>query len=366
MRPFHVLQCAVLLAAIASTNSTQSNAETHGDYRDAIAALYKAWDYDDRPGVAVAILDGGEMVYARGFGMANIEEDVPIGADSMFNIASISKQFTAGTIAKLHLNGQFGLQDTVRKHLPYLPDWADTVTVEQLVHHQSGIPDIFGYMAQNDIEFDHVWGNEDVLPHIAEMKLDFEPGEKYQYSNTNYILLAEVVRHVSGLSLRQYAHEHFFKPLGMTHTRIDDDLSKDQEGLVVGYARPRRNQVERVDRKDVLVGDGNVVTNLNDFAKWDANLRDPIVGGKEWRDLMLTRIDLNDGEMNSYAFGLIVSEKDGDTVVQHAGSWLRFRSHWIQLRDQGVSVIVFGNHGSQLHAEKVLDIYLGARNATKP
>ncbi len=338
-------------------------ATAEAGYEDEIAALYSQWDHKDRPGVAVAILDGGETVYAQGFGMANVEKGVAIDADSRFNIASISKQFTAGAIAKLHLDGKLGLQDPVGKYVPGLPDWGNTVTVEQLVHHQSGVPDIFGYMAENDVDFDHVWGNEDVMPHIGKMTLDFQPGEEFTYSNTNYVLLAEIVRHVSGMTLRQYTEKYFFQPLGMTQTRIDDDLSNDQENLVISYARPRRNKFEPVERNDVLVGDGNIVTSLNDFAKWDAELRDPKLLGKDWRDLMLTRIHLNNGELNDYAFGLFVRIEDGDTVVSHSGAWLRFRSQWIQLRDQGVSVIVFANHGSRLDTDKLLEIYLNARNA---
>lgn len=357
-------KCCAVFAAVACFVVASATAE--GNYQDEVAALYSEWDHDDRPGVAVTILDHGETVYAQGFGMANVEEGVAIDADSLFNIASISKQFTAGAIAKLHLDGKIELQNPVSKYVPGLPEWGENVTVEQLVHHQSGVPDIFGYMAQNDVAFDHVWGNEDVMPHIGKMTLDFQPGERFRYSNTNYVLLAEIVRHASGLTLRQYTDTFFFQPLGMIHTRIDDDLSKDQEELVISYARPRRNVFEPVERHDVLVGDGNIVTSLNDFAKWDAELRDPNVLGEAWRDLMLTRIKLNDGELNNYAFGLFVEKEYGDISVSHSGSWLRFRSQWIQLRDQGVSVIVFANHGSRLDSDKLLESYLSARNAPKP
>ena len=366
--PLHAIHTNLVrerFSAVAMACFMVASVTTAEGFEDEIAALYAEWDQDDRPGLAVAILDNGEMVYAQGFGMANVEKGVAIDADSMFNIASISKQFTAGAIARLHLDGKLQLQDPVSKYVPGLPDWGNIVTVEQLVHHQSGVPDIFGYMAQNDVEFEHIWGNADVVPHIEKMSLDFQPGEKFRYSNTNYVLLAEIVRHVSGLTLRQYTDKYFFEPLGMNDTRIDDDLSKDQENLVVSYGRPRRNEFAPVDRRDVLVGDGNVVTTLNDFAKWDAELRNPKLLGESWRDLMLSRIKLDDGELNNYAFGLIVKTEYGDTSVSHSGSWLRFRSQWIQLRNQGVSVIVFGNHGSRLDTSKVLEIYLYARNSAK-
>ncbi len=341
------------------------NAIADSSLNDEIAEVFEEWNSADRPGAAIAILDHGEMVYARGFGMANVEKGVPIDADSMFNIASISKQFTAGAIALLHLEGRLSLQDPIRTYLPQMPEWADSITVEQLVHHQSGLPDIFGYMAQNDIKFEHVWSNEDVVPHIQHMELTFAPGEKFEYSNTNYVLLAEIVQHVSGLTLRRYIDKRFFEPLQMTQTRVDDDLSQDQEDLVLSYARPRRNAFAPVERRDVLVGDGNIVTTLNDFAKWDAELRNPRVLGETWRDLMLSRINLNSGELNDYAFGLFVAEGNGDTTVTHSGSWLRFRSQWIQLRDSGISVIVFANHGSKLHADTVLKTYRRTRDAAE-
>jgi len=359
----HRYRFSPVLLALTTLLTSQSSIANE-DYRDEITALYEDWEGDDRPGVAIAIIDQGKLVYVHGFGMANVEKGVPIDADSMFNIASISKQFTAGAIAKLLLDGKLTLDDPIRKHLPYLPDWADTVTVEQLVHHQSGVPDIFRYMAQHDVEFDHVWGNEDVVPHIKKMKLEFEPGEKFKYSNTNYVLLAEIVETLSGMSLRQFTDKQFFAPLGMRHTHIDDDLSKDQENLVISYARPRRNKFAPVERRDVLVGDGNIVTTINDFAKWDAELRNPIVLGQEWRDLMLSRIKLNNGEVHDYAFGLFVSEEDGDTRIGHGGSWLRFRSQWSLLKDLGVSVIEFANHGSRLKTDKVIEIYLNARDSS--
>jgi len=338
----------------------------HGapSYHADIAKLFERWDRDDRPGVAVAIVDGGDVVYAEGFGMANIEKGVPIDGDSMFNIASVSKQFTAAAIAKLSLEERLSLDDPIRKYLPDLPEWGDTITVAQLVHHETGIPDIFAHMGREDIEFDHVWGNDDLMPIIEKLELEEKPGEEFAYSNTNYILMAEIVHVVTGQTLREYTDEHFFKPLGMTRTRIDDDLSRDQEDLVISYMRPGREEFEPADRDDVVVGDGNIVTSVRDFAKWDANYRDPKVGGADWLELMLTHGRLNSGETHQYAFGVFVDddrEEYDDIVLRHSGSWLRFRSEWTHLHDKGISVIVFGNHGAGTKGDEVLDIYLAAQ-----
>ena len=336
-------------------------------WREAIDALYAEWDSTETAGVAVGILDGGEFVYKKGFGMANLEKGIPIDADSMFNMASVSKQFTAAAIAKLSLDGELSLDDPVGKYFDQFPAWRDDVTIDHLVHHTSGIPDIFGVMAKKKIKFEGYWGNEHIVPILYDVELDFAPGEEHAYSNSNYILMAEIVHKVTGNSLRAYLEEHFFAPLGMTRTRVDDDLEASAGELVESYHRRGRERWVHIERDDYVVGDGNIVTTINDMAKWDANLRDPKVGGQAWRDLMYTRGVLNDDTEISYAFGLYVGDDDTyGPVVRHGGNWLGFRTQYIQLREAGVSVIVFSNCNVEPKPEELLDAYMAGRGATAP
>jgi CubicO group peptidase (beta-lactamase class C family) len=358
-----MLLIGLLVLAIGSAN----HAALAEDWRQQIDELYERWDSTEKPGVMLCIIQDGQIVHSRGFGMANIEKQIRIDKNSEFNLASISKQFTAAAIALLVLDEKLSVEDDIRTFCPYLPEYEQTITVGHLVHHISGLPDVYGVMEQEKIEFKYAWGNEDVLPILAQMdELDFTPGEKYSYSNSNYILLAEVVHKVSGQTLREFVKQKIFDPLEMRKTRVDDNLSNlTGPNATESYRKIRKNEYRHDPRNDYVAGDGNVVTSVIEFARWDANFRSGKVGGADFLKMILTPGKLNSGKSTTYAFGINVTESSGRRRYAHRGSWLGYRCYWGHYPDEGATFLVFGNHGiANLRQAKVEEIYFGAREAS--
>lgn len=355
------LPCRRLLgicAVIASFSTAMA-----GNWTEEVDALYAEWDSAESPGVMLAIVQDGEMVHARAFGMANIERGRAIEADSLFNVASISKQFTAAAAAMLALEGKLDLDRDIREVLPYLPHYEPTITVRHLVHHTSGIPDVFAEMQKRKIQFEYPYGNEDMLPVIATIdENDFEAGAKYAYSNSNYILLAEIVQKISGQSLREFTRERIFEPLGMAATHVGDRLDELDRPLIVESYQKRKKQYVHIPRNDYVVGDGNVLTSVVEMARWGENFRTKVVGGEAFVEMMLTRGQLNSGETIDYAMGISVSEVEGRRRYSHGGSWLGYKGHWAYFPDEGTAIMVFANHGQYvLHQDEVAKIYFAAR-----
>ena len=331
------------------------------DWRSKIDAMYAQYDSEESAGAIVAVVVDGEAEYLRGFGMENIEKGVPITRDTRFNVASVSKQFTAACIALLVLEGKVDLDEEIQYYLPYLPDYGHKVTVQHLIHHTSGITDVFGLIEQNKIRFRYPYGNEDVLPIIAGRKeLEFTPGEKFSYSNSNYILLAEIVQKVTGYRLNEFATERIFKPLGMDNTRFDDNLHLWEGQRAESYHRTPKGKYRHLERVDYLIGDGNIVTTIDDMMKWDANYRTGKVGGKAFLDLMQSQGKLNNGATIEYAFGIFVTENHGRPCIQHSGAWLGFRAYWEHFHEDHVSVIILGNHNYLKNFDEVSGFYFGA------
>jgi len=180
--------------------------------------LFARWDKPDSPGCALAIVKDGKIVYKRGYGTANLDHGIPISSSSVFNIASVSKQFTAMSVALLASQGKLSLDDDIRKHLTDFPQYENPITIRNLIYQTSGIRDYSHLMSATGIRFQDAQ-DEDVYRILTRQKeLNFKPGDEYLYSNSNYFLLAQIVKKASGKSLREFAQDNILKPLGMVHT----------------------------------------------------------------------------------------------------------------------------------------------------
>ena len=333
-------------------------------WQEDLDAVFDHWFEDNLPGVMLHIVEDGEVTYSQGYGMADIERSIQHSPAMLFNLASVSKQFTAAAIALLALDEQLDLDADVRSILPYVPDYGHPISIRHLVHHTSGLPDILGIMESQNLQFDNGWGNRDVLPLLQDIEqLKFVPGEEFDYSNTNYILLAEIVGAVSGTTLRAFVDHRIFKPLGMTTARVDDDLHRiDDENMVQSYKRVRGGY-EKLVRDDFLVGDGNVVASVSEFAIWSENFSSGKVGGDAFIRLMTTPGKLNNGESTSYAFGIFVDEHAGKRCYIHGGSWLGYRCLWIYYPLQKTTLLIFCNHSrANLNQDEVAKIYFESRS----
>ena len=324
--------------------------------------LFAEWDKPGSPGAALAVTRDGEIIYKQGYGTANLEYDIPIKTKTIFDIASVSKQFTAFAIITLSHDGKLSLDDDIRMHLPDVPDFGSTITIRHLLHHTSGLRDwvqslvIAGVAMEDVISFKHI------LKMARHQKLlNFEPGEAYLYSNTGYNLLAEIVERVTGDSFRDWTDTNIFKPLTMTNSHFHDDHQMILKNRAYSYQAVENGGFKHAVNNTTALGSSSLCSTVEDLAKWILNFDDTQIGEQTVIDQMHQRGVLNNGEQISYALGLNIGEYRGLKTVGHSGSWRGFRSHLIRFPDQQFGVVILCNLDTfnPLNlAEKVADIYL--------
>jgi CubicO group peptidase (beta-lactamase class C family) len=326
-----------------------------------VDALFEDLDEGDRPGIALAVIENGATVYAAGYGLASLEDRAPITPHTVFDIASISKQFAGLSVAMLVQEGEISLDDDVHAYLPELADFGRTITIDHLVHHESGIRDWPGTLAVAGWSMEDVISFDQILDFAYHQRtLNFEPGSEYTYSNTGYNLLAETVRRVTGQSFRSWTDEHLFQPLGMTATHFHDDHREVIADRAWGYSPDGDDGWRRTPNNLTALGSSSLYTTVEDLAKWVANMETGQVGG-DAQELWRTPGVLNDGSENPYAFGIVNDEYRGAHTLQHSGGWASFSTYLLYLPEHGFGVVVLANHPTNVgaHARAIVDIWLG-------
>ena len=324
--------------------------------------LFAEWNKPDSPGAALAVTRDGETIYTHGYGIANLEYDIPITPTSIFDIASVSKQFAAFAITTLSHDGKLSLDGDIRMHLPDVPDFGHTITIRHLLHHTSGLRDwvqslvIAGDMMDDVLSFKHI------LKMVRHQKtLNFKPGDEYLYSNTGYNLLAEIVETVTGDAFPEWTNTNIFKPLGMTNSHFHDNYEMILKNRAYSYQVVENGGFKHAINNTTALGSSSLYSTVEDLAKWMLNFDNTQIGEQTVIDQMHQRGVLNKGEQINYAFGLSIGEYRGLQTVGHSGSWRGFRSHFIRFPDQKFGVVILCNLNTfnPLHlAEKVADIYL--------
>jgi len=353
----------IIFFGAVNTASTIPCSTTEDNHQKAVDKIFTQWDKPDTPGCAIAVIKDGEIVYKKGYGAANLDYNIPITPQTVFDIGSTSKQFTAGSIALLALDGKISLDDDIRKHIPELPEYSQPITIRHLIHHTSGVRDYGALWGLAGIESHNVYTLQDIVDLCAQQKnLNFAPGEEHLYSNSGYILLAAIVERVSGLTLGEFAKQHIFEPLGMKHTLIYEDRTAVIKNRATGYTKNDSGGYA-IDHyfNFAMGGDGQVLTTVEDLFLWDQNFYAPKVGGQEFLDLIHTRGVLNSGKAIDYAFGLGHGEYRGLKTVSHGGAWGGFRAQLIRVPEHKFSVVVLSNLGSvnpSALTTCVIDIYL--------
>jgi len=326
----------------------------------AVDKVFAKWDSTHSPGAALAVIRDGEIVYARGYGMANLELGVPITPTTVFRIGSTSKQFTAASIALLSLQGKLSLGDDIRKWVPELPEFEDPITIRHLVHHTSGMRDYLVLSTVATLRGDDYYTPGDTLDMLSRQKgRNFRPGDEHFYCNSGYFLMGVIVERASGKTLAEFAREQIFEPLGMENTHFHDDHTMVVKKRADGYSPTEDGY--RIDMTTLdHVGDGGVFTTVEDLYLWDQAFYTGRLG-EELMDLMHTTGVLNNGEKLDYAFGLMVDEYRGLKRVHHAGGFVGFRADLLRFPEQRFSVVCLANLGSidpPALAMEVAEIYL--------
>ncbi|WP_309739060.1 MULTISPECIES: serine hydrolase domain-containing protein [unclassified Chamaesiphon] len=331
---------------------------------DKVDRLFTQWDKPNSPGCALAVIQNGEIIYKRGYGMANLEYDIPITPNSVFDIGSNSKQFTAMCIVLLARQNLLTLDDELQKHIPEIPQYTHPITLRHLSCHTSGLRDYLTLMEMSGSIGENNYLTEDIISLVTrQQSLNFQPGTEQLYSNTGYLLLAEIIKRVSGKSLRVFAEEHIFTPLGMKNTHFHDDFRAIVKNRADAYEPKEDRGFQTALSWLDCCGDGQLYTTVEDLSLWDRNFYHNILGGygQDLIEEITTPGKLDNGETISGAFGLQISDRGGLETISHGGSWMGYQSQFIRFPDRNFSVICLANLGTfnpNKLAFEVADIYL--------
>lgn len=324
--------------------------------------LFSNWDQQNTPGCALGIFKDGEIIYAKGYGFANLEYDIPNSPNSVFRIASTSKQFTAACIILLEEQGKLSLEDNLKSFFPEFPDYAEKITIQHLLNHTSGIRDYLQLSYLKGLAEEDQFTDEDVMEWLVNQKdLNFTPGDDFLYSNSGYWLLGQIVNQVSGMNMADFAKQEIFEPLGMSNTHFHNDYTQIVKNRASGYI-PDRNGGYKISMTSLnMIGDGGIFTTINDIKKWDDAYYESSILSKNFWDKMTQSGVLNNGEVTNYASGLQIGEYKGLKTIRHGGSFVGFRAELLRFPEQHVSIAIFANRGDaspEALAQEVADIIL--------
>jgi len=319
-----------------------------------IDSLFIKWSNTYSPGCTVGIVRNDSLIFSKGYGMANLEYDIPNAPATIYHMASVSKQFTAYSIVLLAKQGKLQLDNDIHKYLSWFPDVKEKITVRNLLNHTSGIRDQWQLLAISGTRLDDVITQDQIVKVLSKQQaLNFKPGEKYSYSNSGFTMLAEIVKSVTGQTLRQFTDSAIFKPLGMTSTHFHDD-----------YTEIEKNRSYSYDRKDSMhftnsilsysnAGATSLFTNVNDMSKWLINFYDTKVGDQKDISTLTTHGILNSGKELSYAMGVASDKYKGWRQYSHDGGDAGYRTKVAVFPDLKMGFIVFSNLGDFNPDEKL-------------
>lgn len=356
------LVCLIWLSVHTMLNVSDSNAQpVNGDSSNSIVDSAFVDIRPGNPGAAVIVLRNNEVVYSAEYGIANLEYGIPLSDSSIFDIASISKQFCAMAALLLEADGRLDLDVDVRRYVPELPDFGHKITARHLVHHTSGIRDWPHVMSLGGVQMSDVISFEQILRMLfMQESVNFTPGGEYMYSNTGYNLLALVIERASGMSFREFTREKIFKPLGMLNTHFSDNYREVVRNKVDSYqmSSPDDGAGEYLVATNQLtaLGSSSLNTTTHDFALWMQNFDTGIVGGQNLVARMIQPGTLNSGTTMDYAFGLSVGSYRGLPMIGHGGSWAGYRTDFRRFPEQGLSIAIFCNFSDCQPNRRVLEI----------
>jgi CubicO group peptidase (beta-lactamase class C family) len=335
----------------------------------AVDNVFSDLDRTNSPGCALGVTRDGEFLYRRGYGMASLEHNVPITSETLFYAGSVSKEFVAASIALAAEQGRLGLDDDVHKHIPELSDYGHKITLQNLIHHSSGIRDDLVLLQLAGKPAEDVLDKDEILALIVRQKaLNFEPGSQYLYSNSGYFLLAEILHRATGMTLREFAEKNIFHPLGMTTSRFHDNRLEIVPKRAFAYSPAQDGGFELNWSSNFdQVGSGGLLTSVNDMLGWERNFLKPRIGSPKFLETIQTPgeqpVSGNDPDAR-YAFGLILSHYRGLKTVIHAGAMFGFRAAFLRFPEERFAVICLCNVSDadpMDRAFRVADFFLADR-----
>lgn len=337
---FAVLTISVKLEAQIKVSNTNKNLKIASEKIDKLVAKY---NIKNGPGLSIAVIKDDAIVYKKGFGIANLEYGNPITPSTVFHIASVSKQFTTFSILLLEQEGKLNLDDDIRKYLPEMADYGHKITIRNLANHTSGIRDNTDLANLIGTRENDLFSNQQAVNIILKQKgLSFVTGEKFEYCNSGYILLAEIVKRVSGQSFADFTKERIFKPLKMNHSQFIDDPE-----IIIKNRAYSYHKYENVLYKSILnlsfVGSTSLNTTAEDLSLWALNFQKQTIGNKAIFDKMKEKGKLKNGDTIAYALGQENTTYKGLNVIFHGGGDADYGSYLLRIPEHNLSVIFLCN-----------------------
>jgi|HubBroStandDraft_1064217.scaffolds.fasta_scaffold20130_2 CubicO group peptidase (beta-lactamase class C family) len=359
----------LLLFAISFSAAAQSGAPANSsaggpppDAAERVRQIFAAYDHTDTPGCAVGVSLAGKELFHRAWGMADLEHNVVLTPYSIIEAGSVSKQFTAAAILLLAEQGKLSLSDPVSKYFPELPDYGTPITVDQLLHHTSGlrdwgsVEDVAGWPRSTRV-YSNLWALE-IASH--QKSLNYKPGDEWSYTNTGYNLLALLVERVSGKSLAQFTHENIFVPFGMGSTSWRDDFQRIVPNRAIAYEKGKSGEHQLMPFENAY-GNGGLLTTVSDLLRWNNRFISAKIGDATFLNTELEPGRLNDGRAIFYADGLMLTARNGAREISHSGATAGYRSWLGYYPTQQLSVAVLCNTAeadTTLLGHKVVDVFL--------
>lgn len=307
-----------------------------------LEALLAAHAEADEPGYAVGIVAGGKLAQTANRGVADLSEGTPISAKTVFNLASLSKQFTGAAVAREIHQGRLGLESPLRIHVPDFPAYADPVRVDHLVFMTSGLAEYYDVTPPAGVSWRGHFTLDNAVAAVGNYgALRYAPGTRWTYSNINYMLLTKVVEHTSGIEFPAYMQQYFFGPLGMEQSLVHGSLNTPIMNLAKGYESTLLGW-RAVPRRAAHYGGSGVFSSIADLAKWDAALRNHSVDGPGFTEVLLSTKRFEHNKDND-AFGIVHGEHQGHPTHWYAGNDFPYTSHMLRFPKADVSIYVLSN-----------------------
>lgn len=371
MKRLKLIAVTVLLVGVIATAKSNTRYQSNG-IKDSIemkidTLIAKMGLSSTTPGGVVGVIKNGKIIFIKAYGVANFKTKEPNTTSTLFNLASVSKQFTAAAILILAKEKKLSLKDDIRKYIPELPDYGYTITIENLVHHTCGIRsnDVLKLLAGTQ---DSTETQEEIYSLIIKQKLlNFKPGDEFLYSNSGYVLLAKIIEKTGGMAFSKFIEEKIFKPTGMNETFIYDKAGKTIPNSAAGHTLAGDEKFKKTgSMNNTVVGQSNIYTCVNDFMQWDNNFYKNKLGNWDFARAITSRTTLSNGDTCSYAFGLEVGEHNGLKTISHQGGTADFTAQYIQVPAEKYAVVCLFNIAVDVTAlaYKITGLYIKEKTKT--
>lgn len=335
---------------------------SHDERFAAVDSIFSPYARPDAPGCAVSVMKAGKILYARGYGMADVAHGIPFTSATPVHVASTSKQFTALAVLLLESEGKLHLDDDVRRYLPEVPDFGHTITIRMLLNHTSGLRELANLFYFSGWRISDEEYKSDVYTMIGRQRaLNHVPGAEFAYNSSGYTLLAIIVERLSGVSFRRFIIDRIFTPLGMLQSDVQEDVDQVVPHRATGYWGHDPSKLRTARPSNSFAGPNGVVTSVEDLARWDANFYEHRVGTQAQLNQMSTPGRLADGTEFGYGLGLFIGSHRGRKMISHAGSDYGYKADFIRFPAEQLTVTVLCNAfdiAPTPLALQVADIYL--------